>query len=194
MGAVLAGGRGRRVGGAKALLELGGRPLASYPLAALRAAGLETVVVAKPGSVLSALDARVIAEPAEPAHPLRGILTALEVAGGRSVLVCGCDMPFVEPGLVSHLARQPGRLVMPAFEGLLQPLLGLYSPALAGPLELALEAREPLQKVARELVATTVEESELRSFGDPARLLFNVNTRADLEHAEVLLAADPPTG
>ena len=32
--AVLAGGRGSRIGGDKALVQLGGRPLIAYPLAA----------------------------------------------------------------------------------------------------------------------------------------------------------------
>ena len=47
LGAVLASGRGSRLGGAKATAELGGRPLISYPLVALAAAGIEAVVVAK---------------------------------------------------------------------------------------------------------------------------------------------------
>ena len=45
--AVLAGGRGSRIGGHKALVPLCGRPLITYPLAAARAAGLSAVVVAK---------------------------------------------------------------------------------------------------------------------------------------------------
>ncbi|MGN6816529.1 MAG: molybdenum cofactor guanylyltransferase, partial [Solirubrobacterales bacterium] len=47
LGAVLAGGRGSRLGGAKAWVELGGRPLYSYPLAAIEAAGLDPVVCVK---------------------------------------------------------------------------------------------------------------------------------------------------
>ena len=45
--AVLAGGLGSRIGGDKALVQLAGRPLISYPLAAAQAAGLDAVVVAK---------------------------------------------------------------------------------------------------------------------------------------------------
>lgn len=52
LGAVLAGGRGSRLGGAKPTAELAGRPLISYPLAALAAAGLEAFVVAKPSTDL----------------------------------------------------------------------------------------------------------------------------------------------
>ncbi|MGH2902423.1 MAG: NTP transferase domain-containing protein, partial [Solirubrobacteraceae bacterium] len=48
IGVILAGGKGRRLDGAKASALLGGRPLASYPVAAMRAAGLEALLVAKP--------------------------------------------------------------------------------------------------------------------------------------------------
>ncbi|HET9153212.1 MAG TPA: NTP transferase domain-containing protein, partial [Solirubrobacterales bacterium] len=48
LGVVLAGGRGSRLGGGKAGIELAQRPLISYPLAAIEAAGLEAVVVTKP--------------------------------------------------------------------------------------------------------------------------------------------------
>ena len=48
--AVLAGGRGRRMGAPKALAELGGAPLIARPLAAAAAAGLDAVVVAKAGT------------------------------------------------------------------------------------------------------------------------------------------------
>lgn len=47
VGAVLAGGAGSRLGGAKAMVKLAGRPLISYPLAAIEQADLEPVVVAK---------------------------------------------------------------------------------------------------------------------------------------------------
>ena len=45
---ILAGGLGRRIGGAKAVVQLGGRPLISYPLQALQAALGEVAIVAKP--------------------------------------------------------------------------------------------------------------------------------------------------
>ena len=61
--AVLAGGRGRRLGGAKPAAELCGRPLVAWPLEAARAAGLEAVVVAKAGTPLPDLDVPVWIEP-----------------------------------------------------------------------------------------------------------------------------------
>jgi len=47
VGVVLAGGAGRRIGGDKATVELAGRPLLLYPLAAVRAVLRDVAVVAK---------------------------------------------------------------------------------------------------------------------------------------------------
>ena len=188
VGAVLAGGAGTRMGEPKATVELGGRPLLEYPLAAMEAAGLESVVVVKPDSRLPPIAVARWDEPAEPRHPLCGIVTALERAEGRPVVVVACDMPFVTAELVAWLAAAPEPLVVPRAGGRLHPLLARYDPSLLGKLRDALGRGAPLHETVTRLRAREVGEDELRRFGDPARLLFNVNELADLAPAERLLA------
>lgn len=174
MGAVLAGGAGRRVGGAKPALELAGRPLISYPLAALRRAGIDAVVVARRASALPPLDVPVVFDAGELVHPLAGILAALDHAGGRPVLVVAADMPNLTPGLLGALARvQPDRPVAAASAGgELQPLCARYSPAVRGSLARALAAQEPLRRTVDALRPVLVLTS--------AELVANVNTLEDL--------------
>jgi molybdopterin-guanine dinucleotide biosynthesis protein A len=188
IGVVLAGGASSRMGVSKATIELGGIPLAERALGPLRAAGLEVAVVAKEGDALPELDAPVWIEARPQRHPLAGILEALERAGGRAVLVCACDMPFVTAELVAHLAARRGTAVPEAGERL-HPLLARYDPAAAGPLSDALVQRAPMHEAVRQAGAEIVSEDEIARFGDPERLLFNVNTRADLARAEELLGA-----
>lgn len=188
LGAVLAGGHGSRLGGAKATVELGGRPLISYPIAALEAAGIEAVVVAKPGSELPALDCPVLREAELPRHPLRGIVTALEAAGERPVVVLACDMPFASPPLLAHLAAAAEPLVVPAPEGAPQPLHARYAPRLLPQLEAALARQEPLRRTVDSLSPRLLGSEELARFGDPRRLLMNVNDEDDLRRAERALA------
>ena len=150
IGAVLAGGDGRRIGGDKATVELDGRPLLHYPLAVLRAALGDVAVVAKSATVLPALDAGVAIwlEADEPTHPLAGIVQALVRARGRSVIVVGGDMPFVTRGLVAALAREKSRgapAVVPRAAGRLQPLCARYDAA-ALP---ALSAFDPTIEIER---------------------------------------------
>jgi molybdopterin-guanine dinucleotide biosynthesis protein A len=197
LGVVLAGGRGSRLGGAKPAADLAGRPLISYPLAALAEAGLSALVVAKPGSDLRGrsllLVARqrttalgpveVVVEPAEPVHPLAGIVAALRQTG-RPLVVIGCDFPFVPPALLRTLADAPEPLVVPAPAGAPQPLVARWTPTLLPALEAALDGEEPLRRTVAALSPRLLDDPELAPFGDPARVFFNVNTPADLRHAE----------
>src|SRR5262245_40892083 len=185
-GVVLAGGLGTRMEGPKATAELAGEPLISYPVAAIEAAGLAPVVVAKPGSELPELSCPVLLEPEEPLHPLLGIVTALRRTGSPSVVVA-CDLPFVAPALLAELARAEEPLVVCRGEGPLQPLLGRYAPALADGLEEAVASGTAARDAVTALGARILGAAELSNFGPPERLLFNVNDRDDLARASTLM-------
>jgi molybdopterin-guanine dinucleotide biosynthesis protein A len=160
--AVLAGGRGRRAGGAKPGLLLAGRPLIAWPLAAARAAGLDSVVVAKRSSPLPELDAEVWIEPEEPVHPLAGIVCALERAG-RDVIALGCDMPFVTATALRALGHAPAGP---------EPLLARYAPAHLPVLRAALAREAPLREAfaALEPAAAAIEPACLRNVNTPGEL------------------------
>jgi molybdopterin-guanine dinucleotide biosynthesis protein A len=183
VGAVLAGGLGRRMGRPKAMAELAGRPLIAHPIAAVEAAGLEPVVVAKPDSELPELDCKVVREPAEPVHPLTGIVAALRTAAGP-IVVLGCDMPFVPAELVRWLAELPASPAVARAGGRLQPLLARYGTELEPPFAATLDDPMPLTEAVVALDPRIVGEDELRRFGDPERIAFNVNSPEDLERAE----------
>jgi molybdopterin-guanine dinucleotide biosynthesis protein A len=213
VGVVLAGGRGRRIGGDKAVVSLAGRPLLSYPVRAMLGAVDHVVVVAKPSTALPALgDVAVWEEPEEPSHPLVGIAEALRRAAGGWVLVCAGDMPFVPVSLLRSLAAQAGEaslgaqaaeavlatqegaawlaapgapaVVAASADGALQPLLGCYGPACLARLAAAAhEAVAPAREVVEALGPLVVPVT------DP-QALFNVNSASDLREAEALLASD----
>jgi len=125
IGVILAGGLGRRMGGAKPVRDFRGRPLAAYPADALRATCDRVAIVAKRDSELPLLDGvERWDEPDEPRHPLTGIVHALERAR-EPVLVCAADMPCVTPGECRRLIE--ARAIATS-GGRLQPLLGVYRP------------------------------------------------------------------
>jgi molybdopterin-guanine dinucleotide biosynthesis protein A len=191
IGAILAGGSGRRIGGSKAIVQMHGTPLIAYPLAAMRAALLEVVVVAKPDTELPSLvGATVWIEPETPRHPLVGIMHALALAEGRPILVCAADLPFVTAELIGALASvDPGGApaVIASSDGDHQPLLGCYQP----------EALEQLQRaggVARDATVcdrVAALDPLLFEVADP-ELLFNVDTPDDLLQAAAMLDTRGP--
>ena len=186
--AVLAGGRSRRMGGPKATAPFAGRPLIARPLAAAAAAGLEAVVVAKPDSELPPLAVEVWREPAEPVHPLVGLVAALERAGDRPVLALACDMPFVAPGLLTRLAELAVATAAPRVAGRLEPFPGRYGAAALPVLRAALAREAPVRAALAELSPVELGEDELRAFGDPVRMVAGVNTPDELARAERELA------
>jgi molybdopterin-guanine dinucleotide biosynthesis protein A len=175
--AVLAGGRSRRMGAAKARIALGGAPLIARPLAAARAAGLEAVVVAKPGSDLPPLDVPVWLEPATPAHPLCGLVAAL--AHGPVVAVA-CDQPWLEPALLAALAAHDGPAVGVVAHRL-EPFPGRYDRSQLPVLREALAAEASLGATLERLAPARID---LAPFGDPVRLVASLNTPEELAAAE----------
>jgi molybdenum cofactor guanylyltransferase len=192
--AVLAGGLGRRVGGAKALVDLGGRTLISYPLQAAREAGLQAIILAKRDTTLPTTPTGVIlSEPDHPRHPLCGVVTALRHAarsGSQAVLVVGCDMPFLTAPLLRRFASCAGETVIAELGGEPQPFPALYRPPALATLERALGHESSLRSVLRELDPMTLTEDELRTFGDPYRLFFSVNDARDLARARAWISAE----
>ena len=174
--AVLAGGRGRRMGEPKALAELGGAPLIARPLAAAAAAGLEAVIVAKDDTSLPEVGVPVWREPAEPVHPLLGIVTALERAG-RPVVAVACDMPFVPAALLARLAAGPEAAV--TVDGRLEPFPARYEPAALPRLRAALEAGAS--------VRATLAALDPATFVCDGALVASVNTPDELAAAEQAL-------
>jgi molybdenum cofactor guanylyltransferase len=175
---VLAGGRGSRIGGDKAVVMLGGRPLIEYPLAAVRQAGLEAVVVAKRTTRLPPLDVPILLEPDEPTHPLLGVITALDQY--PAVIALPCDMPFVASEQLSALAASAAHIVVLGPD---QPFPALYRASALPQLRAALEACGSMRSTQAQSAVAPVSTAATRESGQ-----LTVNTPEDLAAAELLLS------
>ena len=185
VGAILAGGAGLRMGGDKAIVELHGEPLISYPLNAVQQVVKKVAITAKSGTKLPPLSGVMVwIEPERPRHPLVGITQALALAGGHPVLVCAGDLPFVTPELIRRLVRaDPGRApaVLACARGVTHPLLGCYQPRA---LELLAGAARAGTAPLLETIATI--NPVLLEADDPEEL-FDVDTPDDLLQAAAML-------
>jgi molybdopterin-guanine dinucleotide biosynthesis protein A len=180
--AVLAGGASRRMGAPKPLAPLGGRPLIAWPVEAAARAGLRAVVVAKPDTPLPPLPVEVWLEPAEPQHPLLGLVTALARADGPVVAVA-CDQPWVPPELLALLAEGDGAAAL-RVAGRLEPFPARYPASALPALHAALAEQAPLRATLAALAPRVVDPG-----GDLARFVASVNTPEALAAAEAELAA-----
>ena len=168
VGVVLAGGLGRRMGGRKPERWLRGKPLAAYPAAALQEV-CERVALVGPAPRLPGVELWDD-EPEKPRHPLTGIVHALERAGGGPVLVVAADMPFVTAEVLRALTAA-GEGVVAVADGVLQPLLAVYSPS-SLPVLKAAPPDAPLTRTVESLnpIRVEVPPAITRSIDTPEQL------------------------
>jgi molybdenum cofactor guanylyltransferase len=176
--AILAGGQARRFGGAdKGAILVEGRSIRERQLEALEP--------------LTG-DVRIITLDRVPGcGPLGGVHTALAGAAADATLVLACDMPFVSAPFLLHLAtlaREGGvDVVVPRTDRGYHPLCAVYTRACLEPIARRLAAKRlKVIDLLEEVRVRVVTAEEVNAFGDPHRLLANVNSPADHRELEAL--------
>jgi molybdopterin-guanine dinucleotide biosynthesis protein A len=194
-GAVLAGGAASRYGGTpKGLLEVGGRRILDRVIDAVRAVtGSAPVLVANASDASRwRADVRTIADVRPGCGSLGGIYTAV-TAGPAPVLCVAWDMPFVPVALLQRLVDgfTTGRYdaFLPESSGRrgLEPLCAVYGAACGPAIARRLDNGD-LKAISfhADVRVGILSLADVRGFGEPDELFFNVNTPDDLAQAEAL--------
>ncbi len=190
-GAILAGGRARRLGGlnkAGLTLHPGGASVLDRQLALLRRVVERTIIIANHAERFTATGVPVIPDMVPDAGALGALYTAVHAAGTERILVVACDMPFVSERLLAHLVSV-GRSVdiaIPSTGRGFEPLCATYSRRSATELRRLIDERRfRLSDVARiqGLDVHEVGRDELETFGPEEVLFFNLNTPDDYARA-----------
>ena len=185
-GIVLAGGESRRMGRPKALLPFAGEILIVRVLKRLSVVTDEQVVVAAPGQDLPDLPARLVRDPEPHRGPVAGLAVGLAAARAPRAFVTSCDSPFLSLDLVRWmLAESAGwDVVVPEWEGRLNPLHAVYATALAGTYRRLLDAgRSRPVDAYPEARVRVVREEEIRRLDPLGRSLTNMNSPEEYERA-----------
>lgn len=192
-GVVLAGGRSRRMGRTKALVEVDGRPMAERVLDALYAGGCSplAIVGGDPGE-LAPLSAPVWPDAHPDAGPVGGIAHALRRCSERdaetdnkartgrrldAVVIVPCDLPWLSAAVVEQLVvglvRASDADVCVARTDRLEPLVAIWRVGAVRRVERAFEsgvraAHELLGRVR--VVAVPVEPATVKNVNSPGDL------------------------
>ena len=135
-------------------------------------------------------DLRVVADVRPGLGSLGGIYTAV-IEAPAPVVCVAWDMPFVSEGLVRALAERLDRYdaVLPQSDGRrgVEPLCAAYGPACREAIAATLEAGDRRAIGFHDRVRVGILPlDEVRAFGEPDVLFFNVNTADDLARADEL--------
>ena len=133
LGAVLAGGRSRRMGRDKAELRLDGEPLWRRQAGVLRAAGLGRVVLIRAAGDLAPSGIECWRDMVPGVGPLGGLHAALRPGAADWIAVLAVDMPGIGPEWFRWLGRfcRPGVGAMARHAEGCEPLAALYPSAAA---------------------------------------------------------------
>ncbi|MBI2459934.1 MAG: molybdenum cofactor guanylyltransferase, partial [Candidatus Rokubacteria bacterium] len=102
-----------------------------------------------------------------------------------------CDMPFLNAGLVRHMAERAGEgdVLLPEAAGELQTLHAVYAKRCLDPMERLLRAgRLKITGFFPEVRVVTLTDAEIARFEEPALAFMNLNTPEDLARARALWA------
>ena len=179
-GALIAGGRATRMGGAaKGLLLLDGRPLIERSLDLFsRLLGASLLVVNDPGRY-AAFGVPCVGDQFPGRGAPGGLHASLKAARTPWVFAAGCDMPFLSgEGIALLAARRAGAVaVVPRWNGRLEPLHALWSRQALPVLEQALAEEDLSLRRLAELVGAVIVEPAAWCAIDPGgRAFLNANT------------------
>lgn len=180
-GAILCGGRSRRLGQDKALAEVSGQDLLARAIQLLRPRVHEVLLACGPAPRYESRGLRLAVDGAPDLGPLGGLRAALEAATTDWVLLLACDMPTAEAAVAALLCAEPGTDQVLYFEHegpdepLPEPLCALYHRDVLPAVEAA------LARGRRRMISfwPDVRRRALRPPGSAA--FHNVNTPEDLD-------------
>ena len=192
--AILAGGTASRFDGAPKGLELiGGERILDRLIRSLRTATgeLPLLIANAPDAKDWHPDLKVVGDAIRDCGSLGGLYTALTIAEGP-VAVAAWDMPFVPPEVFEELIKsfEGHDICVPESGGPnmgVEPLCAVYGPNCLAPVRQQIVDEDfRMSTFFKSVDMVKLPLEQIASFGDPETIFFNVNTPADLEHAQDL--------
>lgn len=201
-GVILAGGKSRRMGENKALLQLEEDSLIEHVIRRMRPVADELLLITNTPDEFAHLDLPMHADILPNTGALGGIYTGLTYASHDALLCVACDSPFLEPKLLTYLVSILGEydVVMPyTHKG-----VGVRNPSHSDEVRITLQTLcAAYSKRCLPIIKSMLQEFELRvhalaerahikrispdvwqKFDPEGKSFFNINTPEDLDRAQ----------
>ena len=182
---ILAGGESKRMGRDKAALPFNGETLLQHVIVCVQPLFAQTLVSVR--ELRNDVSLPQICDTQADGGPLVGLISALEKVTTPWAFVVACDMPFVAPALLTHLAtlRANHQAVVPQVNGQAQPLAAFYARSALPLLQSSLaNGNKSLIGALKSLDVRYVEANELLQFDPQLRSFFDLDTPQDVALAE----------
>lgn len=177
----------------KALMRLGDEPLIAHVIRQMESVTDELLLITNEPELYTALKLPMYRDILPDMGALGGIYTGLTYAANRIVICVGCDMPLLQPNLLSHLTTLLDNYdaVVPCVEvedrsvSVLQTLAAIYTkgclPIIDGMLA---DSELRVHALYDRINARIVQPREWRRLDPQGFSFFNINTPEDFEIAK----------
>ena len=213
-GVILAGGKSRRMGQNKALLQLGDSPLIAHVIRRMHLVTDELLLITNTPTEYAHLGLPMHSDRVPDAGALGGVYTGLTHASYDAVICVGCDNPFLVPDLLTYLVSVLDEYdaVMPYTHGnkqtpfyqdkgigaknpsysddriTLQTLCAAYAKRCLPIVELMLQESElRVHALAERAHIQRVSPEVWQTFDSEGMSFFNINTPEDFETGKKLI-------
>ena len=195
-GVILAGGCSRRMGQNKALIRLGCATVIEHTLRQMQSVTTNLLLITNTPSLYRNLGVPIYTDLVPNMGALGGIYTGLTHADNPVVLCVACDMPLLQPRLLSYLTKILGEddAAVPYVETLdslspkFQTLSAVYSKkCLSAITQMFVEGELRIHALYNRISVRVVPPSEWRRFDPHGHSFLNINTPTDLEIASRII-------
>ncbi len=181
--AIMAGGKSSRMGRDKAFVHFQGRPMIEIVKERVSGLGDELILITNKPTEYAHLGLPMYEDLYKDHGPLAGIYTAVTQATHPHTLIVACDMPWLNPGLLTYMIsqRHTADIIIPRWQKFPEPLHAIYSKACLAPIKASLESKQ--LKITRFFSKVTVnylDKETIEKVGGNGRSFANINTPQDL--------------
>ncbi len=181
-GAILAGGKSRRMGFNKAFIKINDETIIERSLRLFKKEFDEVYIVANDPLLYENLDVRVVSDIIRGAGSLGGVYTAILHAKGDFVFVAACDMPYLDGAAIRKILKSKGRFdaVVPFINNRYHPMHALYSRKCLHSIESMIKEGDlRITGLFERIRAKKLLENDFKGLHIEASIE-NINTREDL--------------
>jgi molybdopterin-guanine dinucleotide biosynthesis protein A len=185
--AIMAGGKSSRMGTDKAFVPFQGRPMIAIVIERVAGLGAETILITNKPAEYAHLGLPMFGDVLPDHGPLGGIYTAVLRVQHPYVLVVACDMPWLNPALLTYLLdlRHTADIIVPQWDKFPEPLHAVYSKACLPAIEANLQAQQlKITGFFGRVSVRFVKREEIEKVDVNGRSFANVNTPDELQNAQ----------
>ena len=186
---ILSGGNNSRMLRNKAFLQIGQKTIIEREIEVLSSLFSRIVVVTNAPESHEGLGANLVSDLVPGKGPLGGIYSGLIASKDEYNFVVGCDLPFLNAGLISHMIEVTNGhdAVVPKLNGFVEPLHAVYSRHCLMPIKRQLDRNElRIRSFFAEAKVRYIRESDIKRYDPEGTAFFNLNTEDDLKKARLI--------